>query len=222
MRAVRWAALGTLVSLQMVMTMPVWHLLARIDLVGGSTGWHRYNLINQCVERWPEWFLLGTKDTGHWGIQLFDITNQYVFEAVNGGMGALALFVTAIVIAFKYVGKMWRAVSYDKELLALSWALGVCMWVHCVNFIGVSYFGQMQFSWYLILATITSLSEAVDRGDDGRQKVPSAIVTEPAEAATAAGPPTLGRPPARRAPHRPEPVGIGVPAAPRLRSLRKP
>lgn len=168
MRAVRWSALGVLVGLHLFMTMPVWHLLARIDLVGGSTGWHRYNLINQCVERWREWALLGVTSTAHWGIQLFDITNQYVYEAVNGGLATLVLFDATLVLAFAAAGRAWRAVEHDRGRLALAWGLGVCLWVHAVNFIGVSYFGQMQFSWYLVLGAVASLSEAVARGEGAR------------------------------------------------------
>ena len=47
MRAVRWSLLGAIVALDIVMEARVWHLISRIDLAGGSTGWHRYFLIDQ-------------------------------------------------------------------------------------------------------------------------------------------------------------------------------
>ena len=41
---------------------------------------------------------------------------------------------------------------------AMAWALGVSLFIHCVIFIGVSYFGQSMMLWYLMLAMIGSLS----------------------------------------------------------------
>lgn len=158
MRLVRWGILLTLIALHIVMQAPVWHLISRASAVGGSTGWHRYNLINQAIGRFGEWFLLGTKSTAHWGWNLQDLTNQYVLEGVCAGLLTLCLFVAVITVAFREVGKLWRAQSRHPYRLALSWAMGVSLFVHCVNFIGVSYFGQIWIVWYLILAMIVSLS----------------------------------------------------------------
>lgn len=85
MSTIRWSILGGLIGLQLLMQKPVYHLISRIDLVGGSTGWHRYHLFDQFVRRIGEWFFVGTHSTAHWGYGLFDVTNQYVLEAVRGG-----------------------------------------------------------------------------------------------------------------------------------------
>jgi hypothetical protein len=74
----RWLALLAAMAMQTVMDMPIWHLVARIDVVGGSTGHHRFNLMDQFAKRVPEWGMLGTPGTGHWGFGLHDVTNQYV------------------------------------------------------------------------------------------------------------------------------------------------
>ena len=50
LRYVRWATVASLVALHIVMKAPVWHLISRIDLVGGSTGYQRYKLIDSAVE----------------------------------------------------------------------------------------------------------------------------------------------------------------------------
>ena len=57
---------------------------------------------------------------------------------------------------------MWRAVGRDRERLALVWGLAVGLFIHCVNFLGVTYFGQVSFAWYLSLGAIISLSEPLD------------------------------------------------------------
>jgi len=46
LRQIRIASLWGLLLLHMIMKAPVWYLLARVDFVGGSTGWHRAELIN--------------------------------------------------------------------------------------------------------------------------------------------------------------------------------
>ncbi len=42
MRLIRWALAGTVIGLHLVMKAPVWSLIARIDLTGSSSGYHRY------------------------------------------------------------------------------------------------------------------------------------------------------------------------------------
>ena len=78
------AICGVLILLHIVMQAPVWHLIARVNVFGGSTGWHRYYLFNQFIEHTSEWFVLGTSDTINWGPGLHDITNQYVLEGDKG------------------------------------------------------------------------------------------------------------------------------------------
>lgn len=158
MRLVRWGVLITLCGLHFVMNNPVWHLIARVSAVGGSTSWHRYNLINQAIRRIGEWAFIGTRSTAHWGWALGDVTNQYLLEGFRGGLVTLMLFVAVIAIAFREVGLLWRSQAQDPYRLALSWALGVSLFIHCTNFIGVSYFGQIWVVWYLLLAMIGSLS----------------------------------------------------------------
>ena len=159
MKTVRWAVLLTLIALHMVMQAPVWHLISRISAVGGSTGWHRYNLIDQAIINFGDWWLCGC--SGYtvlsWGIWKGDVTNQYILEGIHGGFVTMCLFIAIIVIAFGEVGKLWRLQTRNKYRLALSWALGVSLFAQCMMFIGVSYFGQIIIIWYLLLAMIGSL-----------------------------------------------------------------
>lgn len=158
MRLVRWGVLLSLTALHMMMNAPVWHLISRVSVVGGSTSYYRYMLINGAITHFHEWALLGTKSTAHWGWGAQDITNQYILEGVRGGFLTLVLFVVVIAYAFRDVGNLWRQQKENSFSLVLSWALGVSLFVHCVNFIGVSYFGQVHILWYLLLAMIGSLA----------------------------------------------------------------
>ncbi len=153
----RWMTVAMLVLLHIVMIAPVWHLIARISAVGGSTGWHRYNLIDNAIERFPEWAFLGTRSTAHWGWGLQDITNQYVLEGVRGGFLRLALFIAIIALCFRAVGRAWRVFKPYSPDFMMAWAVGVSLAVHCVSFIGVSYFGQITMLWYFTLAMAANL-----------------------------------------------------------------
>jgi len=158
MRETRWGILLLAIALHVVMEAPVWHLISRVSAVGGSTGHFRYMLINSAIERFGEWAVFGAKSTANWFFGAQDLCNQYVIEGVQGGVLTLGLFVTVIAIAFREVGMIWRQCNSDRYHLILAWMLGVSLLVHCVDFIGVSYFGQIWIMWYLLLAIIGSLS----------------------------------------------------------------
>jgi len=148
-----------LVCLHLSMKMPVWHLIARINIAQGNTGYHRYMLIEGAVNHFSEWFLLGTKSTAHWYWAAEDITNQFILEGVRGGFLTLTLFVVMIVVAFRLVGQTWRQEGMTLPGIALVWSMGVALFVHCTNFLAVSYFGQAGVVWFLLLAMIASVAE---------------------------------------------------------------
>ncbi len=162
LRYLRWGLVVMLCLLHMVMKHPVWFLFSKVDLVGGSTGWHRYWIIDTFIKNFDDWWLMGTVNPFKWveksGIPILDVTNQYVAEGINGGLLGLVLFIAVIVVAFRNVGWLWRFWEANRARLATSWAVGVALFVHVVNFFGVSYFSQIVMLWYLILAMIGSLA----------------------------------------------------------------
>src|ERR1035438_4426749 len=82
MRVVRRGLAVTLVVLHLVMKAPVWFLIARIDLTGGSSGYHRAELVDNFIRHFTEWWLIGTDNAGNWGWDLWDQQNQYVQTGV--------------------------------------------------------------------------------------------------------------------------------------------
>jgi len=148
-----WAILGTLVALHIVMQAPVWNLMARVNIIGGSTGWHRYHLLNEAINHFSEWALLGTKSTSHWGVGLQDVTNQYVLEGVRGGLITLVLFIGLLVMAIRGVWSFSLKVTVPKQQW-LAWGICVSLIGHCVSFFGVSYFGQITMLLYLTFAMV--------------------------------------------------------------------
>lgn len=148
-----------LVILHFSMKAPVWHLIARINISKGNTGYHRFQIIDNAIHRFTEWALVGTRSTAHWFWGGQDVTNHYVLEGVRGGFLTLVLFVTTIVLCFGAAGRLWRTWATNRSKMILAWALGVSLFVHCTNFIGVSYFGQAVLVWFLVLASLVSLDE---------------------------------------------------------------
>lgn len=146
-----WMFLGMLIALHIVMKAPVWHLLSRVSVVSGSTGWHRYYLVDMAIRNFSEWMVLGTRSTAHWGHGLVDVTNEYVLEGVRGGFVTLVLFCALLIIAGRAFARLAVRAS-DKKESYLAWCGFVCLIGHCVSFLGVSYFGQIILVWYLLLA----------------------------------------------------------------------
>ena len=153
---------GMTVALHIVMNNPVWHLICRVNLIGGSTGWHRFILIDGAIKHFGEWALIGTRDTAHWGRGLHDLTNQYILEGVRGGFVTLLLFVVLLIIAVKTVGRYsLRSMPIKQQWLA--WCLCVSVLGHCIAFFGVSYFGQIKLLLYLVFATVGLVYEISSR-----------------------------------------------------------
>jgi hypothetical protein len=149
--------------LQFAMEHGVAYLLAKIDFVGGSTGWHRYYLIDRAIAHIGEWCLIGCKSTSHWGWGLYDITNQYVLDGINGGLLATLLLIAQIVVGFRMVGRIMAGNTGEFAKAIMAFALGVALLVHAIVFLSLSYFGQMTVLWHIQLATIASLASLTKR-----------------------------------------------------------
>jgi hypothetical protein len=142
-----------LLVLHLVMKAPVWHLISRVNVFGGSTGWHRFFLFDNFVNHISEWFFVGTKSTAHWGYGQEDITNQLVLEGVRGGFVTLLLFIIIIYNAVKIPGA-YSLGNINTEVKLMSWGICVAMLGHFITFWGVSYFGQIDILLYFTFALV--------------------------------------------------------------------
>jgi hypothetical protein len=157
----RLAVLGFL-GLDLVMKAPAYYLIARIDLTGNSTSWHRAALIETAANHFSEWWLVGTDFTRHWlnyGVvwssNHIDITNHYLVMGVNGGLLLMLLWIAILVKGFSFVGQTLRQASpLPPESRFMMWALGASLFSHAATFISVSYFDQSFVFIYLTLAAI--------------------------------------------------------------------
>jgi hypothetical protein len=161
MRKVRWGIVIGLVALQCVMKAPVWFLISRIDLTGGSSGYHRAVLIDAFISHFSEWWLIGVKDTSHWGWDLWDAQNQYVSVGETGGLLAFILFIAMISRCFARLGNARKEVQDDSSQQWFLWFLGAALFSHIVAFCGVNYFDQSRMAWFALLAIISAATAPV-------------------------------------------------------------
>ena len=150
-----------LLAIHFIMKAPVWHLISRVKIFGASTGWHRYNVINEGINNFWGWWLIGTSSTSHWDAygRLTDVTNQYLLEGIRGGIATLVLFIVMLAMAFKTLAFHFQGNRHPQHQL-LAWCLCASLASHCVAFLALSYFGgQIGTLWYLLLAMIGFLVE---------------------------------------------------------------
>jgi hypothetical protein len=165
---IRTIAICAIIGLHLVMKAPVWYLMSRVDLAGGSTGWHRAELITQAIDHFNEWWLIGTDYTRHWmpygvnwsGDQA-DITNYYLKMGVIAGFPLVLLFIAILFKTFQMLGRRMAALRKAKEPSEfILWCMGSALFGHCVNFLSISYFDQNYVLLYLLIGAVPGVCAA--------------------------------------------------------------
>jgi hypothetical protein len=154
MRIVRWVLAIALLALHLVMKAPVWFLIARVDMVGGSASFDRAYLIDTFVRHFWDWWLLGTRDIGSWGWSMWDLSDTYVSQGESGGLLALVFFILIIKRSFSRLGKARKAVAGRKREWFM-WLIGAALYANVMAFFGVSYWDQTEVAWFALLAIIS-------------------------------------------------------------------
>lgn len=170
MRLIISLAAASIVALDIAMKAPVWAIMMKIKIFGSSAAYHRYHLLDQFINRFNEWWLMGVKSTSHWGYFLFDVTNQFIRVAVDGGLVTLALFISVLLYAFYSVWLIVKSKDNGMRAQKAVWAIGAALFVHIIAFMGVSYFDQIKAILYIHLAMIAALgsmqvNEAFEEGE---------------------------------------------------------
>ena len=171
----RWGMVAAYLVLAVVMNDPPYYLMAKIDLTGSSTGWHRAAIIDAAIVYWDEWWLTGTDRTIHWmpyGIPWSadhtDITNQYLQMGVLGGVGLMALFIGTLAVAFLYIGRELRRPERTSADHWIAWGVGASLVSHAVTFMSIAYYDQSMAFFYFDLAIAGGLAAAKSARPGGR------------------------------------------------------
>ena len=160
MRTIRWSFTIFLIALHLAMKAPVWMLIARVDLTGGSSGYHRAALIDNCIRHFADWWLIGVKSTAYWGFEMWDQANQFVAEAAAGGLATLVCFVLLLTIGFSWLGTSRRFARSKREQWTY-WLFGTTLFAYVVSFFGISFSDQSYYGWYTLIASIVVITRPV-------------------------------------------------------------
>ena len=183
LKYLRYAAVVAIVGLNMVMNAPVWYLIARIDVVGGSTSYHRAELIDVFIKHFSDWWLIGTHANATWGWDMWDTANQYVNEGERGGLVVFVCFLALIWLSYRHLAKARNAEGVDRKTQWFLWLVGCSLFVHCVAFFGVDYFDQSRIAWYAMLAMVTAATTWILHPKAAEQvEVATPLEPEPAPA----------------------------------------
>lgn len=166
MQAIRWGMVVGFLALAAVMKEPVWFLLARVSDITGGGGWYRSALIDAAVRHFDEWWLIGTGYTAHWmptgaiwNTTSADLVNEFVVQAVYGGLLSLLLFIWLIVKCFKAIGTaVGSAADLSLRTRFVIWSIGCGFLGHVASFFSTSYFDQIIIFWYLLIGMIVAVA----------------------------------------------------------------
>jgi hypothetical protein len=146
-----------LVALHLVMHGPVWALIARVDLTGSSSSYHRYYLVDHCIRHFSDWWLLGYKYYNLWGYDMFDLCNQFVVQALTGGLLTLVAYILIFSRTFGAIGRARKKVEGDRGREWGLWCLGSALFSVVVAHFGINYAATMDM-WLFTLWSCISIT----------------------------------------------------------------
>jgi len=162
MRLIRCGVVAVLVGLHVVMHGPVWSLIEKIDLTGGSSSYHRYMLVDNCIRHFGDWWFLGARNYGDWGFVMFDVCNQFILVALRGGLLTLILYIWIYKQSFSIIGKTRKRIAGDRAQEWTLWCLGSALFATVVSSFGIYYIVYLIVFFYCLLVSISTW--ALDSG----------------------------------------------------------
>jgi hypothetical protein len=172
MRLIRWGLVLTLVALHLVMKAPVWALIARVDLTGSSSGFHRYMLVDNCIRHFSDWWLLGYKYYDRWGWDMWDLCNQFVVQALTGGVVTLVAYIAIFSRSFGAIGRARKQVEGDRGREWFIWCLGATLFSIVVAHFGINYPAMMEMGLFTFWATISTATYEATRPAEVKVEIP--------------------------------------------------
>jgi hypothetical protein len=127
----------------------------KIDLTGGSSSYHRYMLVDNCIRHFGDWWLLGFRNYGDWGWDMFDICNQFILVALRGGLLTLALYIAIYQQSFAAIGTARKRSVRDRTLEWQLWCLGSALFATVVASFGIYYIVYLVLFFYCLLVSIS-------------------------------------------------------------------
>lgn len=183
MRKVRIGLVVGFFLLALVMNAPIWYVMAKLSSIVGGDGWHRGALLDVAFANLDRWWLAGMSlyGTANWlpynntTTGYVDITNTFLLFGLNAGLGAIALLVFLLVVAFSQLGRSMHTIRQHGPAAAqverLYWGAGVMLTVHVLNWFAITYFDQTNYMWFFHLALIGTLTGNALSRDPARARI---------------------------------------------------
>jgi len=172
MTLIRRGFVLTLVALHLAMKAPVWALIARVDLTGSSSGDHRYKLVDGCIRHFSDWWLLGYKFYDQWGYGYFDVCNQFVVQALNGGLLALVAYIAIFSRSFGTLGNARKKMQGDRNREWFLWCLGTALFSVLVAHFGINYPAMMEVWLFALWSSISIATFEAMRSSEVMVEIP--------------------------------------------------
>lgn len=154
MRIFRWAIVIVLLGLHLVMKAPVWYLIARVDLTGASSGYHRATLVDMFFKHYREWWLIGTTNNANWAFDMWDVSDTFVAEGISGGLVMFICFIVMIAMYYRKIGKAMESAKGHRKEEWYFWLFGCALTAHMFAFFGICYFDHTQVAWFALMVMI--------------------------------------------------------------------
>jgi hypothetical protein len=134
---------------------PVWSLIEKIDLTGGSSSYHRYMLVDNCIRHFGDWWLLGSKNYPDWGFVMFDVCNQFILVALRGGLVTLVIYIAIYKRSFEAIGEARKRVAGDRRQEWFLWCLGSALFATVVSSFGIYYIFYLMACLFCLLVGVS-------------------------------------------------------------------
>lgn len=158
MRLVRQGLWLTLIALHLVMKAPVWALIAKIDLTGSSSSYHRYYLVDNCIRNFGDWWLMGYRHYDQWGFMMFDMCDQWVVQAVLGGLVGLVAYIMIFSRSFGRIGRSRKRVEGDRRREWFLWCEGSALFSVVAAHFGINYPATTEVGLLFAFWTLSSMA----------------------------------------------------------------
>jgi hypothetical protein len=123
-------------------------------------------LVDGFIRHFGDWWLLGATSSASWGYDMWDQANQFVKEGLSGGLATFICFLALITRCFSRLGTARKLVDDGSNRAWLYWLMGGALFTQVVCFFGNSYSDQSVFSWYVLLALISTVTTPILEGTD--------------------------------------------------------
>jgi hypothetical protein len=106
------------------------------------------------IRHFTDWWLIGTKAYVDWGYSTWDLCNQFVAVALQGGLLTLIFYIAIFQRGFSLIGTARKLVMGDPDQEWLLWCLGSSLFATVVAHFGINYMAQLIMSFFTLVVCI--------------------------------------------------------------------